>query len=89
VGITERERNCRSSGQATPNKAFRFFESAFRDQEVDGSNPFPGPLSKPTFSLVYATDSASVILWTNVYQIEAQTDAFRPFLTKRHVVFEF
>ena len=62
-----------------------------RDQEVEGSNPFAPTTSKilPFIGLRYFLRfDCCDVLWTNVDQLKAQTDALGPFLPERNILFE-
>src|SRR5437879_8793378 len=62
-----------------------------RDQEVDGSNPFAPTTSKilPFISLRYVLRfDCRGVLWTNVDQFKAQTNAPGPLLAERSILFE-
>jgi hypothetical protein len=67
------------------------FDLFFRDQEVEGSNPFAPTTSKtlPFIGLRYLLlFEFFCVLWTIVDQLKTQTDALRPFLPERHILFE-
>ena len=69
------------------------FYCFLRDQAVDGSNPFAATtLSIPAshwLTLLSLCFRSCDVMWTNVDQLKAQTDALRPFLLERNIIFQF